>query len=177
VAPRPAGTRVMPAPPAWVPRRPRRLPRAFTGLVLLVLTFLAGVLYAGAQHSRAQADPAPGTHSPSPSPSPTIGCAVTYTITASIGPEFGAELRIENTGPLDIDGWTLVFDLPDDQTLRFGWSGRWQQDDRRVTVKDAVYNRSLTPGKSITIGFAGSHGDKTRPKRFTVNGARCITAS
>jgi eukaryotic-like serine/threonine-protein kinase len=179
VAPRPVGTRVMPAPPAWIPRRPRRLPWAFSGLVLLVLTFLAGVLYAGAQHSRAQADPAPATttHSPSPSPSPTIGCTVTYSITASLAGEFGAEVKIENSGPLNIDGWTLVFDLPDDQTLRFGWAGRWQQDDRTVTVKDAVYNRSLSPGKSVTIGFAGSHGGDAKPKRFTVNGKRCITAS
>jgi hypothetical protein len=102
---------------------------------------------------------------------------VTYKITASLGREFGGELTIENTGKLDIDGWTLVFDLPEEQTLRFGWAGRWEQKDRTVTVKDLVYNRSLVPGKSLTIGFAGSHGGKTKPKRFTVNGVRCITAS
>jgi hypothetical protein len=46
-----------------------------------------------------------------------------------------------------------------------------------VTVKDLVYNRSLTPGKVITLGFAGSHGDRAKPRRFAVNGVRCITTS
>jgi serine/threonine-protein kinase len=179
------GTRVMvpvaAPPPAWAPRPPRRWPWAFSGLVLLVLTFLAGVVFAGARHS-AGADPAAvGTHSktrsPSPSPSPRLGCSVTYTISASVGPEFGAELKLENTGKIDINGWTLVFDLPGEQELRFGWAGRWEQSDRTVTVKDLVYNRSLAPGKVITLGFAGSHGDRAKPRRFTVNGVRCITTS
>jgi hypothetical protein len=44
-------------------------------------------------------------------------------------------------------------------------------------VQDAVYNRSLAPGKSTTVRFAGTHGGTAKPKRFTVNGVRCITAS
>jgi cellulose binding protein with CBM2 domain len=102
---------------------------------------------------------------------------VNYKITASLGKEFGAELKIENSGKLDIDGWTLVFDLPGEQTVRFGWAGRWDQQDRTVTVQDLVYNRSLAPTESLTIGFAGSHGSRPRPTRFTLNGVRCITAS
>ena len=178
----PTGTRVMAPtapPPAWLPRPRRRWPWAFSGLVVLLLTFLAGVVFAG-QHSRAGADPAGigmPARTPSPTPSPTIGCTVSYQISGSIGGEFGAELKIENTGPLPIDGWTLVFDLPAEQSVRFGWAGRWVQQDRTVTVQDLVYNRSLVPGKSVSIGFAGSHGGKSRPKRFTVNGVRCITAS
>jgi hypothetical protein len=148
-------------------------------MIALVLTFLAGVLYAGSRHSPAIADPAtpPVTHSPTHPPSPTLGCRVTYTVSASLGDEFGAELKIENNGPIDINGWTLVFDLPEDQAVRFGWAGRWEQQEQTVTVKDAVYNRSLAPGKSTTVGFAGTHGGKSKPKRFTVNGVRCITAS
>jgi serine/threonine-protein kinase len=177
-----SGTRVMPAsaPPAWVPRRPRpRLRWAFASAVVLLLTFLAGVLYAGSARTAAGAGPTtpPRTHSRSPSPSPTIGCTVTYGVTASLGDEFGADVTIANTGPLNIDGWTLVFDLPEEQKLRFGWAGRWEQEDRTVTVKDLVYNASLAPGKTIKIGFAGTHGGKGKPKRFTVNGVRCITAS
>jgi eukaryotic-like serine/threonine-protein kinase len=177
-APVRGGTRVMA--PQWVPRRPRRLPWALVAVVALVLTFLAGVLYAGARHSPAVADPAapPSTTRPSTHPpSPRLGCRVTYTVSASVGAEFGAEVKIENSGPIDINGWTLVFDLPEDQAVRFGWAGRWDQQDRTVTVQDAVYNRSLAPGKSTTVRFAGTHGGTAKPKRFTVNGVRCITAS
>ncbi len=176
--PRPPQTRLMPPAPAWAPRPPRRFPWVFAGLLVIALTFFAGMVFAR-HHQAAAADPPastpPTTHTPPPSP--TIGCTVTYSISASLGAEFGAQLKIENTGPLNIDGWTLVFDLPDDQTVRFGWAGQWDQKDRTVTVKDLVYNRSVAPGKSITIGFAGSHGGKDRPRRFTVNGVRCITAS
>jgi cellulase/cellobiase CelA1 len=169
-----------PPPPAWIPRPRRRLRWAFASLVVLLLTFLAGVVYAGSTRNVAGADPGTTpthTRTHSPSPSPTIGCTVTYAITASLGGEFGVDVTIENTGPLKIDGWTLAFDLPEDQKLRFGWAGRWEQHDQTVTAKDLVYNGSLEPGKSTKIGFAGTHGGNAKPKRFTVNGVRCITAS
>lgn len=181
-----SGTRVMvrpaPAPPVWLPRPPRRWPWAFSGLVVLVLTFLAGVVFAGARHAgTGQAGVAPTTRSPSPSPSPTIGCTVTYKITR-LGKQFGAELKIENSGKLDIDGWTLVFELPEEQSVQFGWAGRWEQKEQTVTVQDLVYNRSLKPGKTTTIGFAGSGssggaggGGRDQPERFTLNGVRCRT--
>jgi cellulase/cellobiase CelA1 len=179
--------RPAPVPPVWLPRPPRRWPWAFSGLVVLVLTFLAGVVFAGSRHAgtggTGQAGVAPTTRSPSPSPSPTIGCTVSYKITASLGKQFGAELKIENSGKLDIDGWTLVFELPEEQSVQFGWAGRWEQNDKTVTVQDLVYNRSLKPGKTITVGFAGSGSsgsrDKDRgrdtPERFTLNGVRCRT--
>jgi serine/threonine-protein kinase len=176
-----SGTQVMvrpaEAPPAWLPRPPRQWPWAFSGLVVLVLTFLAGVVFAGSRHPGAgqAAVVAPTTKSPSPSPSPTIGCTVTYRIIASLGKQFSAELKIENSGKLDIAGWTLAFELPDEQSVQFGWAGRWEQEERAVTVRDLVYNRSVKPGNAITVGFAGTHGSKARPDRFTVNGVSCRT--
>ncbi len=177
-----SGTRVMlppttVAPRAWLPRRPSRWPWAFSAVIVLVLTFLAGMVYSGARREVGDAATVPAPTTRSPSPSPTLGCTVAYKITASVGKELGAELEIKNTGKLDIDGWTLVFDLPGEQTVRFGWAGRWDQQDRTVTVQDLLYNRSLAPTRSLTVGFAGSHGSRPKPTRFTLNGVRCITAS
>ncbi|OLB80013.1 MAG: hypothetical protein AUI14_08445 [Actinobacteria bacterium 13_2_20CM_2_71_6] len=186
-----SGTRVLPrppppAPPPWIPDRPRRWPWAFSGLVVLVLTFLAGVVFAeGRRGSGVAADPAgiatpaaPATSAPpARQPSPTLGCTVTYKVTASVSSEFGADLSIANNGGSDISGWTLVFDLPGEQTVRFGWAGRWDQKDRTVTVHDLVYNASLGQGKSTSIGFVGTHAGKGRPGNFTLNGVRCLTAS
>jgi serine/threonine-protein kinase len=180
-----AGTRLLtrrqaapPAdPPPWLPSRPRRWPWAFSGLVVLVLTFLAGVVFAGGKPSGdAVADPAVvGTvAAPPPSPTKAAGaCTVTYKVTANVSAEFTADLTILNSGGTDISGWSLVFDLPDQQKLRFGWAGTWDQKNRTVTVHDLVYNRSLGPGKSTTIGFVGTKGGKAKPARFTLNGVRC----
>src|SRR2546430_3421913 len=186
-----SGTRVLPrppppAPPPWIPDRPRRWPWAFSGLVVLVLTFLAGVVFAeGRRGSGVAADPAgiatpaaPATSAPpARQPSPTLGCTVTYKVTASVSSEFGADLSIANNGGSGTSGWTLVFDLPGEQTVRFGWAGRWDQKDRTVTVHDLVYNASLGQGKSTSIGFVGTHAGKGRPGNFTLNGVRCLTAS
>ena len=83
------------------------------------------------------------------------------------------DLSIRNTGTADISGWTLVFDLPGEQKVRFGWAGQWDQKDRTVTVRDLIYNAGLGAGKSISIGFVGTHGDKAKPTRFRLNGMPC----
>jgi serine/threonine-protein kinase len=168
------------APPPWIPRPARRWPWAFAGLVVLVLTFIAGVVFAGGRPSGgAPAEPAAiGTPPASPpSPTPAAACAVTYKVTAKVSSEFGVDLTIRNSGTAGITGWTLVFDLPDKQALRFGWAGTWEQKDRRVTVHDLVYNAGLGPGKSTVIGFIGTHGGKAMPGGFTLNGKRCLTVS
>jgi serine/threonine-protein kinase len=166
-----------PAPAPWLPRRAHRWPWAFSGLVVLVLTFLAGVVFAGGkQGSGAPAAPA-AIETPPASPSPAAACAVTYKVTANVSSEFGVDLTVRNSGTTDISGWTLVFDLPDKQAVRFGWAGTWEQKDRTVTVHDLIYNRGLGPGKSMVLGFVGTHGGKTRPGGFTLNGTRCLTVS
>ncbi|OLE23201.1 MAG: hypothetical protein AUG44_22775 [Actinobacteria bacterium 13_1_20CM_3_71_11] len=91
--------------------------------------------------------------------------------------EFGVDMTIRNSGTTDISGWTLVFDLPEKQTVRFGWAGTWNQKDRTVTVRDLIYNAGLAAGSSTQIGFVGTHGGKAKPGGFTLNGTRCLTVS
>jgi beta-glucosidase len=141
---------------------------------VLVLTFLAGVVFAGGrQNGPVQANPGAPAAPRAPSPTPAPTCAVTYKVTASVSNEFGADVSIRNTGTADITGWTLVFNLPGEQKLRFGWAGQWDQQDRTVTVRDLIYNAGLAAGKSVSIGFVGTHGGKAKPNRFTLNGAPC----
>jgi serine/threonine-protein kinase len=184
-----AGTRVLPppppepAPPAWVRRR-RRWPWAFSSLVVLVLVFLAGTLFAGARRGSSSTDPAaidPPTSAappkPAPSPTPALACTVTYHVSVQIGSRFSTDVQITNSGKTSISGWTLVFDLPGEQHVDAGWAGDFSQSDRTVTVHDVILNRSLGPGKSTTIGFFGSKGSKNaKPATFTLNGVHCLTA-
>ncbi len=187
-APRPvarqpgAGTRVLTQrqevpPQPWLPHRPRRWPWTLSGLVVLVLTFLAGVIFADGRHNLpVQANPGRSTPPPASPPAPTTPaatCVISYKVTATVSSEFGVDLSIRNAGTSDISGWTLVFDLPGEQKLRFGWAGQWDQEDRTVTVRDLIYNAGLGAGKSVSIGFVGTHGDKGKPTRFSLNGAPC----
>ena len=98
---------------------------------------------------------------------------MSYSFSATVSSEFGVDLAIRNTGTTDITGWTLVFDLPGQQKMRFGWAGQWNQEDRTVTVRDLIYNAGLGAGKSVSIGFVGTHGDKAKPTRFRLNGMPC----
>ena len=42
-----------------------------------------------------------------------------------------------------------------------------------MTVRDLIYNAGLGAGKSVSIGFVGTHGDKAKPTRFRLNGMPC----
>ena len=86
---------------------------------------------------------------------------------------FSASLAIRNTGTRSISGWALVFDLPGQQKLSFGWAGQWDQNGRTVTVHDLIYNARLDPGKSTAVGFVGIRGSDAKPARFTLNGMSC----
>jgi hypothetical protein len=164
-------------PPSPIPAaRPRRLLWALSGLVLLVLTFLAGAYLSNRPPVTAAANP-PASVSPTRSPSPPPpGCSVTYKVTLELASEFTGELTITNVGTKAISGWTLAFDLPDEQRVRFGLSGQWDQEGRTVTVRDLIYNRSLTPGKPISLSFLGTNSSEAHPGQFKLNGVRCTTA-
>jgi eukaryotic-like serine/threonine-protein kinase len=164
------------APPARIPRRSWRWPWAIAGLAVLLLTFLAGAVFAGGK--RGGALPAGiGAPPSSATPTPAVGCTVEYKVRANVSSEFGVDMTIRNSGTSDISGWTLVFDLPEKQTVRFGWAGTWNQKDRTVTVHDLIYNAGLAAGASTQIGFVGTHGGKAKPGGFTLNGTRCLTVS
>jgi Cellulose binding domain/Fibronectin type III domain len=111
--------------------------------------------------------------SPSPTPAPAT-CAVTYDArTWASG--FTADLTIENTGGTPIDGWRLAFGFPTTaQRLTTGWSATWTQSGTDVSATSLAWNETIKPGRSIRIGFAGTHsGGNPSPTAFTLNGKVC----
>jgi serine/threonine-protein kinase len=185
----PTGTRVMP-PPDRAPRGPRPqapfrrsrlgwlvLPVALLSVILLLLwgfsslrSRMPAALPASTRPSAAQ--------QPSPAPDQRA-CSIGYRVTLDLGAYFTAQLSIQNTGKVPINGWTLKFDFRQDQRVTTGLEGSWDQSDEHVQVRDLIYNRSVAQGKTITIHFIGSHHSKKNevPRRFTVNGVRCQQAA
>jgi len=118
---------------------------------------------------------APPTTAP-PTTAPPTGdstCKVTDTVSAwNTG--LTESISITNTGTSTINGWSLVFTLPDGQTISSGWSATFSPNSGQVTAKNQSYNGVLAPGASTTIGFQASHtGNTAKPSTFTLNGTIC----
>jgi hypothetical protein len=177
------GTRLMPVPPPPLPpRRTRRWPVLAGVTVFLVIACVLGLALATAHRPGSGSQAAAASHAPAqppappPSPTPKLACRVDYQLNDySIG--FSAAVTVTNTGTSDINGWSLVFDLPEKQTFTGGWGGVWTHDGNRLTAKDWVINASIKPGKSVSLNLFGtSKGKAQSPKSFTLNNVGCERA-
>jgi endoglucanase len=102
-------------------------------------------------------------------------CTANYSYTSKWLVGFTAQVTFVNRGTAALAGWAFTFDMPSGMRVAGGWNGQWEQDGKRVTVHDVVYNRSVPSGGSVTIGFLGttSKGTKSPPKHFSLNGVTC----
>jgi poly(hydroxyalkanoate) depolymerase family esterase len=83
-------------------------------------------------------------------------------------------ITVTNTGASAINGWSLVFTLPNGQTITSGWNATYSPSSGQVTARDATQNAMIAPNASITIGFQATHsGDIGKPASFTLNGMSC----
>ena len=116
---------------------------------------------------------------------PTATCAIGYTVHGTWPGGFNVQIWIENLGPGAIDGWTLSWTFPGDQTIKNGWSADYSQDGATVSAGNLPWNRVLadpdaSKGKGasrVTIGFIGNSGGSTDhvPDAFYLNGVWCAT--
>ncbi|MET8149944.1 PHB depolymerase family esterase [Actinoplanes sp. NPDC049668] len=115
--------------------------------------------------------------STTPSSPPASGpCRVTATVNAwNTG--LTESLTITNTGTAAVNGWSLVFTLPDGQTITSGWNATYTPASGQVTARNANYNGAIPANGSVTIGFQATHtGNTGKPGAFTLNGSGCATA-
>ncbi|GII79872.1 hypothetical protein Sru01_48540 [Sphaerisporangium rufum] len=116
------------------------------------------------------------TPTPTVTPTPTPGtgpCQVTYTMN-SWNTGFTAEVKITNTGPTAVNGWSLAFALPAGQTVTSAWNATISPAAGQVTARNVSYNGTIAPGGSASFGFQAGHtGNTSRPSAFTLNGGAC----
>ncbi len=75
-------------------------------------------------------------------------------------------MKITNTAPLPLAGWSLAFEYANGQKVTQGWSATWSQTGATVTATGVAWNATLAPGASTEIGFNGTHtGTNTRRPR------------
>ncbi|MGI5161620.1 cellulose binding domain-containing protein [Microbispora sp. CA-102843] len=115
--------------------------------------------------------------SPSPSPSPSVtpaACTVAYRL-SDWGSSFNADVTIRNGGTTAINGWTLVFSFPANQTINSIWNAKATQSGRQVTVTNESWTAAIPAGGSVNFGLNGNSTTGTNgvPAQFTLNGAVC----
>jgi endo-1,4-beta-xylanase len=111
-----------------------------------------------------------------PTPTPDTGnYVVVYTIQNDWGSGATVDVKIINNTGAAVNGWTLAFTFPGNQTITNAWSGAYTQNGASVTVKDAGYNAGIPAnGGSVNFGFNLNYsGTNAKPAGFTLNGTAC----
>jgi cellulase/cellobiase CelA1 len=100
---------------------------------------------------------------------------VNYVIQSDWGNGATISVTIINNSASAVNGWTLAFTFPGNQTITNLWNGTYTQNGASVSVKDAGYNATIgANGGSTNFGFNLNYsGSNAKPTSFTLNGTAC----
>jgi len=113
------------------------------------------------------------TSAPTATTAPSGGCQVTYSISNQWADGFNADVTIKNNGAA-INGWTLSWTFPGNQTITNIWNATKTQSGASVSARDAGWNASIASGGTASFGFQASFsGSNAKPTSFTLNGTTC----
>ncbi|MCL6590590.1 MAG: cellulase family glycosylhydrolase [Firmicutes bacterium] len=126
--------------------------------------------------TRRGATPTP-TRRVTPTPTTRVsgGYVVTYVITADWGSGANADVTIKNNTATAVNGWTLAWSFPGNQTITNMWNATYTQSGAAVSAKDAGYNATIgANGGTVSFGFGMNYsGTNAKPTAFTLNGTAC----
>ncbi len=112
---------------------------------------------------------APPTSAPPTTPGGT-GCTATYQLVNSWQGGFQGGVTV-TAGSSTVHSWTVHLTLPSGQTVTQLWNGTFTQSGTQVTVTNASYNGTLSPGGSTTFGFLGSGNGSSPPTAISCTSA------
>jgi beta-xylosidase len=110
-----------------------------------------------------------------PTSSGGVTCAVTYNLPNDWGTGFTADVTIKNNGTAAINGWTLTWIFPGNQTITNLWNATYTQSGTSVSVTNASYNATIgANGGTVNFGFNANYsGTNAKPTSFKLNGTTC----
>jgi endo-1,4-beta-xylanase len=114
-------------------------------------------------------------NTPTPTTRPVGNYVVTYVIQSDWGTGATIGVTIKNNSTATVNGWTLAFTFPGNQTITNLWNGTYTQSGASVSVKDAGYNSAIgANGGSTNFGFNVNYsGSNAKPTSFMLNGSAC----
>jgi endoglucanase len=120
------------------------------------------------------------TATPRPTATPAnqtgSGCRVSYAVSNDWGTGFTANITVTNTAGTAINGWSLAWSWPGNQTISgSAWNATASQSGSNVKLTNAGWNAVIAAGGSQSgIGFNASYsGVNAAPAAFYLNGKLC----
>jgi hypothetical protein len=114
---------------------------------------------------------------PTVTPTPTVGggYVVTYAISSDWGNGATINITIKNNRAAAVNGWTLTWSFPGNQTITNLWNATYTQSGASVSAKDGGFNANIPAGGgSVSFGFNINYtGTNAKPAAFTLNGTAC----
>ncbi|MCL6590506.1 MAG: glycoside hydrolase family 9 protein [Firmicutes bacterium] len=119
--------------------------------------------------------PTPTARTATPTPGSRGSYLVNYVIQNDWGSGATINVNITNNTITAVNGWTLAFTFPGNQTITNLWNGTYTQSGASVSVKDAGFNANIpSGGGSVNFGFNLNYsGTNGKPAAFTLNGTPC----
>ncbi|HEX3043503.1 MAG TPA: BNR-4 repeat-containing protein [Bacillota bacterium] len=119
--------------------------------------------------------PTPTVRPGTPTPTSSGGYVVAYIISSDWGNGATINLTITNKTTTAINGWTLAWIFPGNQTITNLWNGIYTQSGASVSVKDAGFNGAIgASGGSVNFGYNINYSSSNaKPNAFTLNGTAC----
>ncbi|WP_082598639.1 MULTISPECIES: glycoside hydrolase family 18 chitinase [unclassified Kitasatospora] len=107
-----------------------------------------------------------------------IAQAAASTATFAKGSDWGTgyegSYTIKNNETTAMNGWTLEFDLPANNTVASLWNATYTTAASHVTVKNPSWSGSLAPGASYNLGFNIAYSGAYAPLlNCKLNGSPC----
>jgi hypothetical protein len=101
-------------------------------------------------------------------------CSVNYSKN-DWGSGFTASVVITNNGSSAVNGWTLTWTFPGNQTITNLWNGSYIQTGQSVSVTNLGYNNIIPAnGGMVNFGFNANYsGANNNPASFSLNGVVC----
>jgi hypothetical protein len=100
---------------------------------------------------------------------------VNYAIQSDWGNGATVNVTITNQTAIAVNGWTLAWTFPGNQTITNLWNGSYTQSGASVSVKDGGFNANIpVNGGTANFGFNINYsGTNAKPAGFTLNGTAC----
>ncbi|HEU5356817.1 MAG TPA: cellulose binding domain-containing protein [Actinocrinis sp.] len=102
----------------------------------------------------------------------TVTC--TYIIQNTWYGGFSADIKITNTGPVAINGWTVRWTFNEYTTDISTWQSNLSAPDGlHATATNASYNGTIPSGYATSFGWTGRSTSVSVPTDLSVNGVAC----
>lgn len=147
---------------------------AASAIVIATLAiFLAQRLHASGSGRPDAGGAAPTAISPpTGSTSDRPGCSASFTVAGAWPTGFQANVTVRTNGSSPVNGWTVTWAFPADQTVMQMWNGHYTQTKAVVTVRSEGWNGSPAAKQSTTFGFVATGTAPT-----TVHNLSCTVAA